>query len=173
MMAIHNFHCVVVIGLTHDHDDDPLVWGLISDMDLTEMCITPSPGRSAATLARRSILTVEKSTPIREAAALMVTEHESHLLEAQHRLADRLVLAKVRGVFGERLQLALVGAATVAPRAARVLRRLRSARCSRATGSQRPARPRRSTPHGRYASAPSASRLPGTERVDRSPTARS
>ena len=80
MMAIHNVHCVVVIGLTHDHDDDPLVWGLISDMDLTEMCITPSPGRSAATLARRSILTVEKSTPIREAAALMVTEHESHLV---------------------------------------------------------------------------------------------
>ena len=115
MMAIHNLHCVVVIGVTHDHFDDPLVWGLISDMDLTEMCITACPGRSAATLARRSILTVEKSTPIREAAALMVTERESHLQEAQHRVADRLVLAEVRGVFGERLQLALVGAATVAP----------------------------------------------------------
>ena len=37
------------------------------------------------------------------------------LQEAQYRLADRLVLAKVRGVFGERLQFALVGAAAVAP----------------------------------------------------------
>jgi long-chain acyl-CoA synthetase len=33
----------------------------------------------------------------------------------QYRLADRLVLAKVRGIFGQRLQLALVGAAPVAP----------------------------------------------------------
>ncbi|MGA9860373.1 MAG: long-chain fatty acid--CoA ligase, partial [Solirubrobacteraceae bacterium] len=32
-----------------------------------------------------------------------------------YRLADQLVLSKVRGVFGERLELALVGAAAVAP----------------------------------------------------------
>jgi long-chain acyl-CoA synthetase len=34
----------------------------------------------------------------------------------QYQLADRLVLAKVRSVFGDRLQLALVGAAPVAPK---------------------------------------------------------
>ena len=33
----------------------------------------------------------------------------------QYRLADRLVLAKVRSVFGHQLQLAMVGAAAVAP----------------------------------------------------------
>jgi long-chain acyl-CoA synthetase len=33
----------------------------------------------------------------------------------QYQLADRLVLAKVRNVFGDKLQLALVGAASVAP----------------------------------------------------------
>jgi long-chain acyl-CoA synthetase len=33
----------------------------------------------------------------------------------EFRLADRLVLAKVRGVFGQKLQVALVGAASVAP----------------------------------------------------------
>ncbi|MDP9134843.1 MAG: long-chain fatty acid--CoA ligase [Actinomycetota bacterium] len=34
---------------------------------------------------------------------------------ARHRLADRLVLSKVRGVFGDRLKLALCGAAPVSP----------------------------------------------------------
>ena len=34
---------------------------------------------------------------------------------ARYRLADRLVLSRVRDVFGERLQIALVGAAVVAP----------------------------------------------------------
>ena len=36
------------------------------------------------------------------------------LLDAQHRLADRLVLSKVRGLFGGRLELALTGAAPIA-----------------------------------------------------------
>ena len=36
------------------------------------------------------------------------------LLRAQHALADRLVLSRVRGLFGERLRLALTGAAPVA-----------------------------------------------------------
>ncbi len=39
----------------------------------------------------------------------------STLETLQYRLADRLVLAKVRGVFGHQLQLAMVGAASVAP----------------------------------------------------------
>ena len=50
------------------------------------------------------------------------------LSRLQYRLADRLVLSKIRSVFGPEHQLALVGAAPVAPRAARVLRRLRRAR---------------------------------------------
>jgi long-chain acyl-CoA synthetase len=37
------------------------------------------------------------------------------LAAAQHRLADRLVLAKVRNVFGGRLVMAVVGAAPIAP----------------------------------------------------------
>ena len=43
-------------------------------------------------------------------------------------LADRLVLSKVRALFGDRLAMALCGAAPIAPRGARVLRRLRRAR---------------------------------------------
>jgi long-chain acyl-CoA synthetase len=39
----------------------------------------------------------------------------SRLQAAQYRLADRLVLAKIRDVFGPQLQMGLVGAAAVAP----------------------------------------------------------
>jgi len=38
----------------------------------------------------------------------------SPLVRAQHALADRLVLSKVRGLFGDRIQLALTGAAPIA-----------------------------------------------------------
>jgi long-chain acyl-CoA synthetase len=37
------------------------------------------------------------------------------LLRVSHRLADRLVLAKVRGLFGGRIELALTGAAPISP----------------------------------------------------------
>jgi long-chain acyl-CoA synthetase len=41
-------------------------------------------------------------------------EHAGPLLRAQHRLADRLVLARVRGLFGGDLRLGLTGAAPIA-----------------------------------------------------------
>ena len=47
---------------------------------------------------------------------------------ARHRLADRLVLSKVRGVFGDRLQRRDDRRRADRPRGARVLRRLRGAR---------------------------------------------
>ncbi len=42
-------------------------------------------------------------------------ERPSPLLRAQHALADRLVLSKIRGLFGGRLRLALTGAAPIDP----------------------------------------------------------
>ena len=52
---------------------------------------------------------------------------------AQHRLADRLVLSKVRHVFGERLVMAVVGAAPIAPELIEFFDACGS-HCSRVTG---------------------------------------
>jgi long-chain acyl-CoA synthetase len=51
----------------------------------------------------------------RASAAARDGAGRSRLAAARHRLADRLVLSKVRGVFGDRLALALCGAAPVSP----------------------------------------------------------
>jgi long-chain acyl-CoA synthetase len=47
--------------------------------------------------------------------ALRERRHPDLLTDVQYRLADRLVLAKVRRLFGPELQIALVGAAPIAP----------------------------------------------------------
>jgi len=51
----------------------------------------------------------------RARAALRERRQPDLITDLQYRLADRLVLARVRGLFGGGLQLALVGAAPVAP----------------------------------------------------------
>jgi long-chain acyl-CoA synthetase len=51
----------------------------------------------------------------RARSALRERRQPDLLTDAQYRLADRLVLAKVRRLFGPRLQVALVGAAPIAP----------------------------------------------------------
>ncbi|MGO9821068.1 MAG: cyclic nucleotide-binding/CBS domain-containing protein [Solirubrobacteraceae bacterium] len=80
MMATHRVHCVVVMGINQDRHRESLVWGMISDLDLAEVCRTGSTDQTAATLAREPVVTVEASTAIRDAARLMVTHGIGHLL---------------------------------------------------------------------------------------------
>jgi long-chain acyl-CoA synthetase len=51
----------------------------------------------------------------RARSALRARRQPDLLTDIQYRIADRLVLSKVRRVFGDRLELALVGAAPIAP----------------------------------------------------------
>ena len=51
----------------------------------------------------------------RARAALRARRQPDLLTDLQYRLADRLVLSKVRRAFGDRLELAMVGAAPIAP----------------------------------------------------------
>ena len=92
------------------------------------------------------------------------------LARRRHDLADRLVLSKVRGVFGEDLRLALTGAAPIGARDHRVLRRLRRAR-ARGLRADRDVRGL-DAQHGRASSAsgPSGGRCP-TPRCASPPTA--
>ena len=63
--------------------------------------------------------------PARARARAPAARSPGALLRGSHALADRLVLSKVRGLFGPDIKLALTGAAPIAAGRARVLRRLR------------------------------------------------
>ena len=92
----------------------------------TRPCSTASPSRAASSAALFD-------WALREGARARAADREGRplarpLARRATALADRLVLSKVRGLFGDRLAMALCGAAPIAPRGARVLRRLRRAR---------------------------------------------
>ena len=80
MMATRHVHCAAVMGISHEHGGELLVWGLISDLDLVQAGLGSEPQQTAATLAQEPIISVEPATPIREAAQLMLGHGESHIV---------------------------------------------------------------------------------------------
>jgi CBS domain-containing protein len=80
MMASHHIHCVAVMGLSPEEPGESSVWGIISDLDLIRAGIGTGPEQTASALALQPIVTVEASTPLRDAAQLMLTHGAPHLL---------------------------------------------------------------------------------------------
>jgi CBS domain-containing protein len=80
IMATHHVHCVAVMGPAHDEHTESIVWGIVSDLDLIEAGTGERSAQTAAALARQPIISVEPSTPIRHAAALMLTHGAAHLV---------------------------------------------------------------------------------------------
>ena len=80
MMATHHVHCIAVMGLSHDPAPEPIVWGIVSDLDLIRASVGGGSERTAAALAQQPIISVNPSTPIREAAQLMLTHSAPHLV---------------------------------------------------------------------------------------------
>ncbi len=80
-MATHHVHCVVVAGIaTDDSGGDHLVWGLLSDMDMVRAAEAGIEGHTAADAARTEVVSVDLSTPLAEAAALMDEHGTAHLI---------------------------------------------------------------------------------------------
>ncbi len=79
MMATHHVHCIVVIGISHEAGER-LVWSLVSDLDLVREGLDGGTGKTARSLALEPIITVEPSTPLREAAGLMIAHNQSHVV---------------------------------------------------------------------------------------------
>jgi CBS domain-containing protein len=80
-MATHHVHCVVVSGIARDDaGGDHLVWGLLSDMDLVRAAESGIDGHTAADAARTEVVSVDLSTPLAEAAALMDEHDSAHLI---------------------------------------------------------------------------------------------
>jgi CBS domain-containing protein len=83
-MATYRIHAVAVAGIRTDavHGEE-LVWGLISDLDLARAAGGNLEGRVAADFARTEAVTVEATTPLREAASMMAEHGTSHLIVAR------------------------------------------------------------------------------------------
>ncbi len=78
-MASHHVHCIAVMGISHA-EPECLVWGIITDLDLVAAGMESGAEPTARALARHTIVSVETTTPLREACQLMLEEHASHLV---------------------------------------------------------------------------------------------
>lgn len=80
-MATHHVHSVVVAGVsTDDAGVDHLIWGLVSDMDIVRAAEAGIEGHTASDAARTEVVSVDRSTPLAEAARLMDAHHTAHLV---------------------------------------------------------------------------------------------
>jgi CBS domain-containing protein len=80
MMASHHVHCVAVTGLSQDQGPEPLVWGLISDLDLIEAGLAGGSEQTAGTSAQQPVFSVKPATAVRAAAQLMLAHGVGHLV---------------------------------------------------------------------------------------------
>ena len=79
MMASHHVHSVAVMGVSHDHGER-LVWGIISDLDLIRAGVRDGGEDTAATMALQPVVSVEPTTPLREAGELMLAHDLTHVV---------------------------------------------------------------------------------------------
>ena len=67
LMAMHHVHTVAVTGISGEPPGEKLVWGVISDLDLVRAGIRAAGDQAAGALAVQPIVSVDRSTPLREA----------------------------------------------------------------------------------------------------------
>ena len=80
LMAMHHVHCVAVMGLSHGHSGEKLVWGIISDLDLLRAGIQTDGQKNAGDLAGQPTISVKPTMPLREAGELMLKHRVTHLI---------------------------------------------------------------------------------------------
>ena len=80
IMATCRVHCVAVIGLSKNDRGDPVVWGIVSDLDLLEAAAAPRAHKTAADLAHQPVISIRPDRPARTAAETMVTHGVQHLV---------------------------------------------------------------------------------------------
>jgi CBS domain-containing protein len=80
MMVTHHVHSVAVMGISRDAPGEKLVWGIISDLDLLRAGIRAGGDQRAGAIANQPIVSVEPSTPLRQAGELMLAHDTSHVV---------------------------------------------------------------------------------------------
>ncbi len=80
-MAQNRVHCVVVEGLARDDaNQERLVWGILTDLDLMKALAGGRAELSAGELAGSEIVTIDPSDVIGQVARLMAEHETSHLV---------------------------------------------------------------------------------------------
>ena len=80
IMVTCRVHCVAVMGLSRDGHKDPVIWGIVSDLDLLEAATDPASQTSAGDLARQPVISIRPTASVREAARAMVDNRVTHLV---------------------------------------------------------------------------------------------
>ena len=79
MMSTHHVHCIVVGGTADGGGEESPVLGIVSDFDVLRAAMRPDAPDAAAELARQPVI-VETTSPLRDAAELMLAESASHVV---------------------------------------------------------------------------------------------
>ena len=80
LMATHRVHCIAVMGISHDAQNERFVWGLISDLDVMRAGIRLGPEETAGALALEPIISVGPTMSTTEAGELMLKHGVSHVV---------------------------------------------------------------------------------------------
>jgi CBS domain-containing protein len=83
VMADCRVHCVAVIGGADDDQKNPVIRGIVSDLDLLKWAVGPDVHATAGAVARDPIVYVAPDTPLHEAAETMVEQETQHLVVVQ------------------------------------------------------------------------------------------
>jgi CBS domain-containing protein len=89
MMANHRVHCIV--GFGDVTEDDTLIWGVVSDLDLIQIAAHEGlEGRTAGGAASTEVVTIAPQDSLCKAAQLMSDHQVAHVLVVDEH-ADRPV----------------------------------------------------------------------------------
>jgi CBS domain-containing protein len=88
-MAENDVHCVVVEGLARTRgDQEALVWGILSDLDLVRAIAARRLDSNAGEFAATEIVTVESTGNVEDVAPLMAEHECTHLIVVSPQSGD-------------------------------------------------------------------------------------
>lgn len=80
IMTTCGVHCVAVIGFTQDDRKNPLIWGIVSDLDLLAAAVTDETPVTAGSLAKQAVISVRLTMSAHEAVEAMVRYGAHHVV---------------------------------------------------------------------------------------------
>ena len=80
MMSTHHVHCIVVGGTADGGGEESPVLGIVSDFDVLRAAMRPDAPDTASELTRQPVMKVETTSPLRDAAELMLAKSASHVV---------------------------------------------------------------------------------------------
>ena len=100
LMATNHVHAICVMGITPAQPSGPVVWGIVSDLDVVRAGAAGGADPIAADLAKTDVLTVRADRPLRSAAMLMAQHGLHHLVVVSTPIGDPVGILSTLDVAG-------------------------------------------------------------------------